>query len=186
MSTLKILIIGILMAFSGAVNAQAKVNVNIGTPPQWGPSGHSGVRYYYLPDVESYYDVHTSRFIYYQRGKWVHRSQLPGNYRNYDLYSGYKVVMHDYNGNSPYSNHNSYKVKYHKGYKGPAQNSIGQNPGRANKNIKNSPKRSSNKVNQNINKSNDPGNVKSGSHGNQSQGGGKNSGGGKGGKGGKK
>ncbi|MDP2114697.1 MAG: hypothetical protein Q8K69_11630, partial [Bacteroidota bacterium] len=86
------------------------------------------VQYYYLPDVEAYYDVPSSQFIYLNGGTWVHRTYLPSRYRNYDLYNGYKVVMTDYRGNAPYAHFKEHKVKYAKGYKGHAQKSIGQKP----------------------------------------------------------
>ncbi len=108
--------------------AQVSVNVNIGTPPLWGPVGYSDVRYYYLPDVEAYYDVHTSMFIYFGNGVWLRRSYLPSRYSGYDLYGGYKVVMPHYHGSNPYYNHSSYKVKYKKGYKGSPQKTIGAKP----------------------------------------------------------
>jgi len=103
------------MFFVSAVQAQVIVNLNNSSPPPWGPAGHNEVRYYYLPDVEAYYDVQSSQFIYYNsRGVWIHRSSLPARYRNYDLYSGYKVVMSDYRGNSPYLHFAEYKTKYAK------------------------------------------------------------------------
>ncbi len=177
MRFLKLTIIGILLFVSGALNAQ--VNVNIGTAPQWGPAGYSNVRYYYLPDAETYYDVHTSQFIYLENGRWVHHSNLPGRYRNYNLYSGYKVVMVDYHGNSPYENHNSYKIKYKKGYKGGSQKTIGQHPGNKNANGKsNSPIPTVKQSKPANNKSTGAGNVKS-SQGNNGKGQ-KNQGGGKG------
>jgi hypothetical protein len=33
------------------MHSQVSVNVNIGSPPLWGPSGYSNIDYYYLPDV---------------------------------------------------------------------------------------------------------------------------------------
>ena len=109
MKTLKLVVIGILLLFAGSAKAQISVHVNLGTPPQWGPSGYNDVRYYYLPDVEAYYDIPSSMFIYYNGVSWVHRSSLPGRYRNYDLYNGYKVPMSDYRGSRPYSNFVSIK-----------------------------------------------------------------------------
>lgn len=132
MKTLKLITIGILLLFAGASKAQVSVNVNIGSPPLWGPVGYTEVRYYYLPDVEAYYDVQTSMFIYFGGGVWVRNAYLPAIYRDYDLYSGYKVVMVDYRGNTPYYNFKEYKVKYAKGYHGGPQKTIGQNPGRGN------------------------------------------------------
>jgi len=68
MKTLNILITGALLVLTIAVQAQVSVSVNIGSPPPWGPAGYTEVRYYYLPDVEAYYDVQTSMFIYYGGG----------------------------------------------------------------------------------------------------------------------
>ena len=132
MKTLKLIFLGIVLFFASTLQAQVSVNVNIGSPPMWGPVGYSDVHYYYLPDVEAYYDVNASMFIYFEGGNWIHRSNLPGRYRNYDLYGGYKVVMNDYHGNRPYDNFREHKGKYRKGYRGPSQRSIGQRPGRGN------------------------------------------------------
>jgi hypothetical protein len=87
------------------------------------------VRYYYLPDVEAYYDVRSSTFIYFGGGAWVHSASLPGRYRNYDLYHGYKVVMPDYRGSTPYSHFKEHKMKYGKGYHGKFQRTNQQRPG---------------------------------------------------------
>ncbi|MDO8928397.1 MAG: hypothetical protein Q7W54_05345, partial [Bacteroidota bacterium] len=118
MKALKFIIIGILLFFATSGQAQISVNVNLGAPPLWGPAGYTDVQYYYLPDVEAYYDVPSSQFIYFSGGTWVHRTYLPSRYRNYDLYNGYKVVMTDYRGNTPYTYFKEHKVKYAKGYKG--------------------------------------------------------------------
>ena len=74
-------------------NAQVNVSVNIGSQPLWGPVGYDAVQYYYLPDLEMYYDVPTQQFVYLSNGRWVFATGLPPQYRNYDLYSGYKVVV---------------------------------------------------------------------------------------------
>ena len=130
MKTLKLIVIGIVLFLASTAQAQVSVNVNIGAPPMWGPVGYTDVQYYYLPDVEAYYDIPSSMFIYYDRGAWIHRSYLPARYRNYDLYRGYKVVMTDYRGKAPYTHFKEYKVKYAKGYRGQAQKNIGEKPGK--------------------------------------------------------
>lgn len=132
MKALRIILIGLVLGFAGAAQAQVSVNVNFGSPPQWGPAGYTEVRYYYLPDVEAFYDIQTSMFIYYGGGVWVHRAYLPHRYRNYDLYGGYKVVMIDYHGNSPYVHYTEYHKKYGKGYRGHEQKNIGERPGHDN------------------------------------------------------
>lgn len=133
MKTFKLLVFGLMLMLAGSVQSQVSVNVNIGTPPAWGPAGYNDVRYYYLPDVEAYYDVQTSMFIYVSGNRWIRRSYLPSRYRNYDLYNGYKVVMNDYRGNAPYSYYKQHKVKYAKGYRGQAQRNIGENRQKNNK-----------------------------------------------------
>jgi len=81
MKTLKLIFIGIALFLSSATKAQLAVSINIGAPPQWGPDGYSEARYYYLPDVEAYYDIQSSMFIYDAGGVWVHRTYLPRRYR---------------------------------------------------------------------------------------------------------
>jgi hypothetical protein len=132
MKSFKLIVTGMLLFLAATVQSQVSVNVNIGSPPPWGPAGYTEVRYYYLPDVESYYDVQSSMFIYYTGGSWVHRKYLPRQYRSYDLYNGYKVVMTDYRGNTPYTHFTDHKTKYAKGYHGQSQKTIGERPGKGN------------------------------------------------------
>ena len=131
----------------GSLQAQVSVNVNLGSPPMWGPAGYADVQYYYLPDVYAYYNIHSSMFIYQSGGIWVHRTYLPSRYRNYDLYSGYKVVLTDYQGNKPYVHYKEHKTKYAKGYRGPAQHNIGSRPGNRNSRTKGNPEGHSNHEN---------------------------------------
>jgi len=152
MKTFKLLVIGMLLLFASSVEAQISVRVNLGVPPQWGPVGYSDVRYYYLPDVEAYYDVPSSMFIYYNGVSWVHRSYLPSRYRNYDLYNGYKVVMSDYQGRTPYTHFREHKRQYARGYRGKEQHNIGERPDRGYQNDRNYSK---NRSNQKRNWSND-------------------------------
>ena len=162
MKFFKFLTLAIVLGFAGSVGtaqAQISVHFNIGTPPSWGPTGYSDARFYYLPDVQAYYDVPSSMFIYFEGGSWVRRSYLPNQYRNYDLYHGYKVVLNDYHGNTPYTNFNMHRSMYAKGYHQGSQKTIGERPQNFSYNSKghdmnNQANRGRNEVNQN-NKSND-------------------------------
>ena len=158
MKTLKLIILATVLLLAGTSNAQVSFSLNIAAPPMWGPVGSPEVRYYYLPDVESFYDVHSSMFIYFDGGSWIHRSYLPGRYKNYDLYGGYKVVMNDYHGNTPYSHYKEYKSKYARGYRGHGQKTIGERPGNHNYNQPREGNRNEHH--------NDRGNDKGNSHGN--------------------
>lgn len=107
----------LLTAVHSNSSAQISLSLNIGTQPTWGPVGYDRADYYYLPDVESYYNVSTHQFIYLSNGRWTFAANLPGRYSNYDLYSGYKVVV---NRPRPYLNFNQDRVQYgrYRGYHG--------------------------------------------------------------------
>lgn len=76
-------------------NAQIgfRINLNIGSQPDWGPVGYDHADYYYMPDVDAYYDVPAHQYVYFENNVWVHRASLPARYSNYNLYNGYKVVV---------------------------------------------------------------------------------------------
>jgi len=97
--------------FADNIKAQVSVHfeANIGRQPVWGPTGYDHVEYYYLPDIECYYNVARHKFIYFDNGNWRFASQLPDSYGNYDLDHAYKVVVNDY---KPYLNHPYYRDKY--------------------------------------------------------------------------
>jgi len=126
MKTFKLLVVGMLLMLACSVQGQLSVGIHIGTPPAWGPAGYDNVHYYYLPDIESYYDVQNSTFIYYSGNRWIHSRFLPARYRNYDLYGGYKVPMNGYRGNAPYAHFREHRMQYAKGYRGRAQRNIGE------------------------------------------------------------
>ncbi|WP_152620351.1 hypothetical protein [Pedobacter lusitanus] len=96
--------------------AQISVNVNIGSQPLWGPVGYDHVENYYLPDIESYYNVSTRQFSYRDGNRWISSVSLPSRYSGYDLYNGYKVVI---NSRDPYRNFDNDRVKYAKYKKSP-------------------------------------------------------------------
>ena len=128
MKTFKLIALGSLLLYAVTMQAQVSVTLNVGPPPAWGPSESVGVQYYYLPDVEAYYDVQSSMFIYRSGGLWVHRTYLPRRYRNYDLYNGYKVVLNDYHGRTPYTNYEQHRRTYSRGYHGARQQTYGERP----------------------------------------------------------
>lgn len=112
--------------------AHAQVGFAVSTKaPLWGPAGYDNATYYYLPDVESYYDIRTRDYIYVSNSKWIRARKLPAAHQQYNLFKGYKVVLTE-PGNMPFKHFKSHKVKYYKGYKGPAQKTIGNPPGRGN------------------------------------------------------
>lgn len=96
---------------SGTLHAQLsiKLNFNVDSQPVWGPTGYDHVEYYYLPDIEVYYNVPQHTFFYFEGRRWIGRSHLPSRYRDYDFYNSYKVVVNE---REPYRNHTMYRDQY--------------------------------------------------------------------------
>jgi hypothetical protein len=92
-------------------DAQLRINlgINIGSQPDWGPVGYDHADYYYMPDINSYYDVNAHQYVYFNNNSWIHSNALPPRYSNYDVYNGYKVVVNERN---PWVNNGVYKRKY--------------------------------------------------------------------------
>ncbi|WP_367769467.1 hypothetical protein AB3G33_11280 [Flavobacterium sp. WC2421] len=118
MKTLKLIAVGIILLVSSTSNAQISISLNIGTAPVYQNSANVAVGYYYLPDIQSYYDVRANQYIYLERGNWERSRYLPNQYRNYDTRNGYKVALNDYHGNQPYNNFNNDRTRYYEGYRG--------------------------------------------------------------------
>ncbi|MEJ7659739.1 MAG: hypothetical protein WKG07_08990 [Hymenobacter sp.] len=60
-----------------AVHAQVGLSVNIGNPG-WGPQVPYGTQYYYIPEIDGYYDLYTQQYLVYQDGYWVPLPELYG------------------------------------------------------------------------------------------------------------
>jgi len=108
----KILLLSAITACSILINkvhAQFQASINIGVQPAWGPSGYDYAENYYLPDVEAYYCVPRRQFVYFDGGNWVYSSSLPSRCGNYDLYSGYKVVINERN---PWMHFDRHRIAY--------------------------------------------------------------------------
>jgi hypothetical protein len=113
-----ILIVAVLLGSFLCKTADAQVriglNFNIGTQPVWGPTGYDHVDNYYIPDIDVFYNVQNRQYTYLEGGRWTFSSSLPPRYRNYDLYSGHKVVVNE---DRPYRHAQDYRERYAE-YKG--------------------------------------------------------------------
>jgi hypothetical protein len=65
--------------------------------------------YYYLPDVNAYYDVNQECYYYNDGDNWISAVYLPGSYRNYDWRSGRRYEIR---GNRPYMHNDVYMSRY--------------------------------------------------------------------------
>ena len=126
MKNLRLLLSAVVMMFAAGAQAQIETSKTTTTTtttlPDWGVAGSDNARYYYIPDIESYYDIRNKNFVYMKDGTWVKTTDLPASYKDYDLYDGYKVVLTD--DAEPYADFDKMKVKYAKGYKGDPQKTV--------------------------------------------------------------
>ena len=112
----KILMAALVCIAFNSAQAQIKTTVTI---PDWGVAGNDDATYYYIPATETYYDLRKGEYVYQQDSKWVRTTTLPAAYKDYDLYSGYKVVLTD--DKEPFDDYENMRVKYAKNYKGEVQ-----------------------------------------------------------------
>ena len=114
-----LLLLGLLLE-SGAAQAQVRVNINVGAPA-WGPAVGPGVEYYYIPEIDGYYDLYTQQYVYLDPyGYWVSAPYLPSYYANYDPRFFHPVVV-NYVGRQPWG-----YIRDHRAY----CNQRGWQPGR--------------------------------------------------------
>ena len=99
---------------NASAQVRVNVNLNIGSQPAWGPTGYDYVDYYYMPDIDVYYNVPQRQYVYLDGGRWLFAASLPARYRNYDIYRGYKVVVNE---PRPYLRAPYYRDRY-AGYRG--------------------------------------------------------------------
>ena len=89
--------------------AQVSIRVNIGNQPAWAPQGYDEAQYYYIPDMDVYYDVPVHQFVYLSNRRWVRSATLPATYGGYDLYKVHKVAI---NQKDAYRNHDRDEKAY--------------------------------------------------------------------------
>ena len=122
-NTYKLVILTFLLQMlTGCVATLISSKRTVYSNPEWAPTYYDGVRYYYMPDIETYYDLSNQDFIYLDGGQWMFSNTLPTIYSEYDLYNGYAIALdidvfepwmhhHFYVSNYPrYYYHNSYHV----------------------------------------------------------------------------
>ncbi|RSK31133.1 hypothetical protein [Hymenobacter metallilatus] len=82
--------------------AQAQVQVNIHTP-YWGPAVPPNVQYYYIPEIDGYYDIYNQSYLFFDPayGAWISSPVLPRVYAGYNPRFFHPVVI-QYVGRQPW------------------------------------------------------------------------------------
>ena len=111
---LSMIVSGMIVSEKSDAQVRVGINVNIGAQPAWGPAGYDHVDYYYMPDIDVYYNVPQRQYIYMDAGRWIYSPALPMRCRNFDIYRGYKVVVNE---PRPFMRNDFYREKY-RGFRG--------------------------------------------------------------------
>lgn len=104
--------LGGLVATTEQTQAQVNVNINIGQQPLWGPVGHDYAQFYYIPQMNVYYDVINALFYFQQGRRWINARVLPPRFGHFDLYNMHKIVMNQHN---PFR-HNHRHIQQYRNY----------------------------------------------------------------------
>jgi hypothetical protein len=97
---------GLAFAAPTAAQAQVSVGVTIGQPA-WGPPVAQGTQYYYIPEIDGYYDIYNGVYIVFDGYQWVQMPYLDG----YDPYYFHPYPV-SYVGAQPWLYISTYRNRY--------------------------------------------------------------------------
>lgn len=93
---------------SPAAHAQVSINAQFGHPA-WGPAVPAGAQYYYVPEIDGYYDLAARNYIVQRNGQWVPVAVVPG----YNPANFHPVVV-DYRGRQPWLQYRDHHARYYR------------------------------------------------------------------------
>ncbi|MBU6120334.1 hypothetical protein [Hymenobacter siberiensis] len=99
---------GAFAVFATPAPAQAQVNVDVNVGrPAWGPAVPQGTQFYYIPEIDGYYDLYAQQYIVYRNGQWLPVAVVDG----YDPYQFHPMVL-DYRGRQPWVYVGAHRDRY--------------------------------------------------------------------------
>ena len=86
-------------------------------PPTWAQNydNDNPVNYYYLPDIETYYDLRNNEFVYLDDGNWRFSASLPSVYASFDLNNCFVVKLNN-TVHEPWMHFHNYVAHYPRYY----------------------------------------------------------------------
>jgi hypothetical protein len=103
-----VVVFGCLSFKAASAQVSISAGINIGSQPDWGPVGYDNAQYYYMPDIDAYYDVPRHQYVYNDNNVWIHAGVLPSRF-HFDRYNSYKVVVNERN---PWEHHADIRARY--------------------------------------------------------------------------
>ncbi len=75
-----------------------------------------GTRYYYYPNLDTYFDTQENLYIFEQQGQWVKSKDLKSGYRGYSIFNNVRVAITDYDGDRPFTKLDEHRKQFPKNY----------------------------------------------------------------------
>ena len=122
MKKFSLIILSALMLLITANTAKAQVgvglSVHIGTPPVWAPAAYAhSARYYYIPEMDCYYDAVRGGYFYNNGSSWDFSVGVPFGFHDYDVAHFHHVFV-NYYGARPYAYFGTRRYAYVQQYHG--------------------------------------------------------------------
>ncbi len=115
MKKIQLIFIAAIMLFAIKTTAQISVNINLGARPVYHAPQHyyydDNVDYYFLPEIEAYFDNREGLFIYFSTNRWVRSQNLPDYCGDFNINRNQRIAI-DYHGNSPFGDFENHRNRY--------------------------------------------------------------------------
>jgi hypothetical protein len=114
MKKIQMFAIATVLLLTYQANAQFSLNVSLNSRPSYNNHNYhydANVDYYYLPEIEAYFDNRDGVFIFLSSRGWIRSTNLPSHCNNYNIDNGVRVAL-DYHGNAPYADFHHHKKRY--------------------------------------------------------------------------
>jgi hypothetical protein len=120
MKTLLYSITGLLLMLGNNLTAQSSETTDIqANLTDEGSILQLGVRYYYYPNLDTYFDSEQNVFVFESntnKGQIVKAKEVPSGYRGYSLFNNVRVAITDYDGDEPFTKIGEHRKQFPKKY----------------------------------------------------------------------
>lgn len=114
MKKFQLILMTTILLFVLKTTAQISVNINLGSRPVYHPQTYyyeDNVDYYFLPEIEAYFDNRNGFYIYYSSNRWMRSQYLPQNCGDFNINRCQKIAIL-YHGNAPYGDFVNHRRQY--------------------------------------------------------------------------
>lgn len=112
MKTITFLTMGMLIFSSQYTVAQIKLDASNDQLQAVAVNSLVEMRYYYYPNLETYFDTQKGLYLSCEKGKWVSSEFLNLNNRGYSLKNGNFKMLQGYAGDEPYTLIKEHKLQF--------------------------------------------------------------------------